>query len=210
MQTGLTDSRIRRRTFAAMALVALALGACTSSGSGTALFQNAISDKPPDPSGKKVVKQTYTAADFAPDVYCPPLQLRAGTEALPVYDRGHDGEQEYVRYQAAIDKTARQCTMSGDTLTLKIGIEGRVVAGPKGGAGTMSLPLRIAAVKQSGGGKPIYTRLFKIPVTVSAPTFGADFSQVIENVSFRIGPEDHDIIVYVGFDDGKKSLAPSG
>jgi hypothetical protein len=197
---------------AAAAVLSLALGACTSSGGGTALFQSAISgDKAPDPSGKKTEKKVYTASDFAPDVYCPPLQLRAGTESLPIYDRGHDGEQEYVRYQAAINKTARQCAMSGDTLTLKIGIEGRVVAGPKGAAGSMSLPVRIAIVKQQGGAKgPLYSRLFKIPVTVSGPTFGADFSQVIENVSVKVGPDDHDLIVYVGFDDGKKAPAPSG
>jgi hypothetical protein len=45
---------------------------------------------------------------------------------------------------------------------------------------------------------------------VSGPTFGADFSQVIENVSVRIGPDDRDLIVYIGFDDGKKSPPPSG
>jgi hypothetical protein len=201
-----------RRPLAAMAAAALAaaLAACTSSGGGTALIQSATSADRADSSGVKT-RKVYTAADFAPDVYCPPLQLRTGTESLPIYERGHDGEQDFVRYQAAINKTARQCAMSGDTLTIKIGVEGRVVAGPKGGAGTIPLPLRIAIVKQMGGGKgPLYSKLFKLPVTVSGPTFGADFSQVIENVSVKIGPDDRDLIVYVGFDDGKKSPAPSG
>jgi hypothetical protein len=206
------DSRNRsrdRRTMVAVALLAAALGACTSAGGGSALIQSATSADRADSSGK-VRKQVFTAADFAADVYCPPLNLRSGTEALPVYERGHDGEQDYVRFQAAINKTARQCSMSGDTLTLKIGIEGRLVAGPKGGAGTMSLPVRVAVVKQLGGKGPLYSRLFKVPVTVSAPTFSADFSQVIDNVSVKIGPDDRDLIVYVGFDDGKKSPAPSG
>jgi len=202
---------LARRPLAAMAAAALAaaLAACTSTGGGTALLQSATSADRADSSGVKS-KKVYTAADFAPDVYCPPLQLRTGTESLPIYEKGHDGDQDYVRFQAAINKTARQCAMSGDTLTIKIGVEGRVVAGPKGGAGTIPLPLRIAIVKQMGGKGPRYSKLFKLPVTVSGPTFGADFSQVIENVSLKISPDDHDLIVYVGFDDGKKSPPPSG
>jgi hypothetical protein len=202
---------LARRPLAAVAAIALtaALAACNSAGSGSALFQSATIGGKPVGSGK-TAKKVYTAEDFTPDVYCPPLQLRTGTESLPIYERGHDGDQDYVRFQAAINKTARQCAMNGDTLTIKIGVEGRVVAGPKGGAGTIPLPLRVAVVKQMGGKGPLYSKLFKLPVTVSGPTFGADFSQVIENVSVRIGPDDRDLIVYVGFDDGKKSPAPSG
>jgi len=205
--------RLTRRVPRAAAAIILAgtLGACSSAGGGgPALIQSATSATGAPTAGTKVVKQVYNPSDFAADGYCPPLQLRPGTESLPIYEKGHDGEQDYVRFQAAIYKTARQCSTSGDTLTMKIGIDGRVVAGPKGGAGTLSMPLRIAVVKQSGGKGPLYSRLFKIPVSVSGPTFGADFSQVIENVSFKISPADHDLIVYVGFDDGKKSPPPSG
>lgn len=196
---------------AAITTLLVALGACSSTGkSGTALIESATDPSGAPTSSGKVVKRVYTASDFSADVYCPPLQLRPGTESLPQYEKGHDGDQAFVRFQTAIYKTARQCSMNGDTLTMKIGIDGRVVAGPKGSAGTVTMPVRIAVVKQVGGKAPLYSKLFKIPVTVSGPTFGADFSQVIENVSFKITPDDRDLIVYVGFDDGKKSPPPSG
>ncbi len=46
-------------------------------------------------------------------------------------------------------------------------------------------------------------------MTLAAPTFGADFSQVVDQVTFQIGPEDRDLIIYVGFDDGKPPKKPS-
>lgn len=202
------------RTGFVLGLVSLALTACTSIGSGSALIDNATGDsknagiaKADGPTSKKV----YTAADFAPDVYCPPVVLRPGTEAFPVYEKGHDGDQDFVRFQAAISKTARECHMDGDTLTIKVGVNGRLVAGPKGSAGSLTLPLRIAIVKQTAGDKgPLYSKLFKMPVSVTGPTFSSDFSQVFDGVSVKISPDDHDLIVYVGFDEGKKPEAPAG
>ena len=54
---------------------------------------------------------------------------------------------------------------------MKLGVSGRVVAGPKGSAGTVTLPLRIAVTKQVANGKgPLYSQLFKIQVPVTPPT----------------------------------------
>jgi hypothetical protein len=139
------------------------------------------------------------------DPYCPPLYIREGTEALSLYDKGHDADPDYVRFLGSIRKTARECHQNGDVLTIKVGVAGRVVAGPKGSAGTVTLPLRIAVTKQLSEDKPpLYSQLFKVEVPVAAPTLSADYSQVFDQVNVKVGPEDHDLIVYVGFDEGKK------
>jgi hypothetical protein len=89
------------------------------------------------------------------------------------------------------------------TLTLKIGVAGRVVAGPKGGADKMLLPLRIAVVKQAAS-KVLFSKLYKVPVSLAAPDFASDFSEVAENVTVQVAPDDHDLIILVGFDAGNK------
>jgi hypothetical protein len=193
---------------AVLACAALLLAACNSSddppaasvtGSAGVTGSTGAAASP----GASATK--YSAADFAKtSEYCPPVQIRQGTEALSIYERGHEDDATFARFQATIVKTARQCTIAGGLLTVKVGVGGRVVAGPKGGAGTISLPLRIAVAKQFGGKAPLYSQLFKVAVTVSPPDFSGEFSQVYDQVSVQITPDDRDLIVYVGFDEGKK------
>ncbi len=143
--------------------------------------------------------------DFDPDVflrpgYCPPVDIRIGAETLRVYVRGQEENQDQIRYQASIGKTARECSMpAAGTMAVKLGVGGRVVAGPKGGPGSVELPLRVAVIRQSDNGG-LFTELFRVPVALAAPSYSANFSQVINQISFPLGPDDHDLIVYVGFD----------
>jgi hypothetical protein len=133
--------------------------------------------------------------------YCPPVQVRAGTESLVVYDKGHDGDPAYVRYQASILKTARECHYAGSALMIKVGIAGRLAAGPVGKPGSFALPLRLAVTKQEGG-TVFFTSAAKVPVTISAPEYATDYSTVMDNISFEVGPQDRDLIIYVGYDEG--------
>ena len=94
------------------------------------------------------------ASDFIRPSYCPPVMIRGGTAALAVYDKGHDNDAAFLRYQASIATTARQCTVGGTTLTAKVGVAGRVVGGPKAAAGTVTVPIRVVVVKQVGGTGP--------------------------------------------------------
>ena len=41
-----------------------------------------------------------------------------------------------LRYQATIIRTARECQVNSGVMTMKVGIEGRVITGPAGGPGT--------------------------------------------------------------------------
>jgi hypothetical protein len=192
------------RAVAALAAVVLLpafLAACASSGEGGShnflKFLNSGNDQPDS------VTQDY----LNQSTYCPPIQVRGGTETLSFYEKGHDGDPAYVKYLASVGKTARECHNSGPNYSIKIGVAGRVVAGPKGGPGSLVVPLRIAIVKQFGA--TLYSELYKIPVTLAAPDFAADFSQVVEQVALQIGPADHDLLIYVGFDDGKPAKKPA-
>jgi len=198
---GQGGARGRAVRAAAAAAISALLAACTSMGSSsTPVATSATATPTPDPN-----KPHFAAADFAKDTYCPPLVIRSGTEAMSLWDKGHDGEPDYVRFLGSIGKTARECHQNGDMLSIKVGIAGRVVAGPKGAAGTVTLPLRVVVVKQVSTGKgPLYSQLFKIQVPVAPPTLSADYSQTFDQVNVKVGPDDHDLIIYVGFDEGTK------
>jgi hypothetical protein len=194
-------------TIAALILAPAILASCASSGgsgsSGGALsafWNGGKDDKPSD------ISSDY----FNQSAYCPRIEIRGGTEAMAFYEKGHDGDAAFIKYQASIGKTARECHNTGSSYSIKVGVSGRVVAGPKGGAGSVVVPLRVAIAQQFGA--VAYTELFKIPVNLTAPDFAGDFAQVIDLIALQIGPDQRNYIIYVGFDDGKqpKKNVPTG
>ena len=52
-----------------------------------------------------------------------------------------------VRFQATITRTARECSINGGEITARIGIQGRVIAGPAGAPPSVQVPLRVAVVQ---------------------------------------------------------------
>jgi len=67
-----------------------------------------------------------------PDMDCPEVTIRAGASTYAVGMPGKDATGSDLRYQASITRTARDCTRNGDNITARVGIQGRVIAGPAG------------------------------------------------------------------------------
>jgi hypothetical protein len=182
-----------RAAATALALVAVPafLGACSATGQKVSGFFNQYDDRPDD-----IPPEYFTAP-----AYCPIVRIRGGTEAYTVYERGHDGDPEFVRYQGSITKTARECRKTLEGFDIKVGIAGRVVAGPRGAEGTVTLPVRVVLTQQSSGVK--FSELYKVPVTINSLDLGGDFSQVVDWIPVTAPPNEKDFIIYVGFDEGK-------
>ena len=127
--------------------------------------------------------------------------MRDGTETWRVYSSGHDGDPAYLVVQGSITKTARECAFSGQTgVSIKYGVAGRVLLGPKGSPGTFTLPVRAAFVRP--GGEAVQSDLVRVSVTVPAGESRADFSHVSEGFSYDVPPEDivNNYVLYLGFD----------
>jgi hypothetical protein len=174
-----------------LALPLALLGACSATDQKVSSFFNKADDRPDD----------IPASYFSAPAYCPTVRVRAGTETFIVYERGHDGEPQFIQYQGSITKTARECAKTADGFTVKVGIAGRAVAGPKGGPGTVTLPLRVALTQQSEGVE--FSKLYKIQVTIEPSSLGGEFTQVVEAIPVVATPDEKDFVVYVGFDEGK-------
>ena len=135
------------------------------------------------------------------DLSCPPVSIRAGASTYAVAAAGKQPVGNEVRYQATITKTARQCTKNGDQITARIGIQGRVIAGPAGAPSTVAIPLRVAVVEGGVQEKTITTKAYQTTVSMSEDS-SEPFSLIAEDVVYPVPPgaTGDNYIFYIGFD----------
>ena len=108
-----------------------------------------------------------------------------------------------LRYQATIVRTARECHVNSGIMTMKVGVEGRVITGPAGGAGTVDVPIRLAVVQEGVNPKTILSRFASVQVVVAGASDRVPFVHVDPEISFPLPQPASNIdayVVYVGFD----------
>jgi len=215
--TGIYRQTARRGlgTGAAALLLALLLGGCSSGGlfgGPTASSPEAAATPPSDGLGpirgflsSSSAKGPQTVTGAQPDVNCPPVDVRRGAATLAIGPSDENKSAMTLKYQAEFTREARECSVVGGNLIMRVGIEGRVVVGPAGGPGQVDVPIRIAVVHEtpSGGTRPLQTKFFIIPVVIAPNQGGAPFRHVEEAISFPLPTPTaqlDDYIVYIGFD----------
>ncbi|HEY4141582.1 MAG TPA: hypothetical protein VGM57_09230 [Pseudolabrys sp.] len=145
------------------------------------------------------------SADANTDIECPSVDVRLGAATLTIGSKPGDAEPSAMdlRYQGSIIRTARECKVVGGVMTMKVGIEGRVITGPAGGPGNIEVPLRLAVVKEGIAPKPILSKFARVPVTITGAIDRVTFTHVDSEISFPMPVPAADIdsyVVYVGFD----------
>jgi len=139
------------------------------------------------------------------DVECPSVSVRTGAATLMIGSKPGEGEPSALdlRYQATITRTARECHINSGLMTMKVGVEGRVITGPAGGPGTVDVPLRIAVVHEGINPKTIVSKFARVEVAVASAVDHVPFTHVDPEISFPMPQPIADIdayVVYVGFD----------
>ena len=155
---------------------------------------------PETPRGPQVQTQN---ASGQPDFECPGVDIRTGTSTYTVSTPGIESAAMGLRYQATITQTARECKFAAGTVSMKIGIEGRLILGPAGGPGQVQVPMRLAVVREGPDPKIVVTKLRWFSVTVPTDASNVPFTQIEEEVSFPLprGNEIDAYVVYIGFDN---------
>lgn len=144
-------------------------------------------------------KVTATQQGQATDIDCPSVTIRTGASAWQV---SAGSGPTNVRYQGALGQLARECAILGETMTMRVGVEGRVLVGPKGGPGNVTVPVRVALVAEGPQPRPIWSKFYSVPVNVPDGASQAIFSLVEDDLTFAV-PADKRLdnyMVYVGFD----------
>jgi hypothetical protein len=208
-------------------LLALALGGCATdmfgSRSTTTGSTSTGSTSPLPGFGDKVGdffrgQPEKTAADNPPAnavqanavIDCPRVEIRegAGTYAQNVTEG--DASALGVRMQATFGQNARECHLNAGMLTIKVGVQGRVILGPAGTPGDMIVPLRYALVQDGIEPKTIWTKFYAVPVNVPSGNTNVPFSHVQEDIAVPMPkPSELDAyVIYIGFDPNGLSDAP--
>jgi hypothetical protein len=142
------------------------------------------------------------AAEATVEINCPSVEYRQGAATLAVNSQGTENAALGLRYQASFVQTARECILRGNDLTIKVGVQGRIVVGPAGGPGPVSIPLRYALVREGAEPRTLWTKLFVVPVTIPANQLNLPWLHVEEEMKVPRPPGDEidSYVIYIGFD----------
>jgi hypothetical protein len=135
------------------------------------------------------------------DLTCPPVTVRAGASTYAVAAPGKQPVGNDLRFQATISKMARECSLNGGLITARIGIQGRVIAGPAGAPAAVQVPIRVAVVHGGVSEKTIATKAYQ--TTVNMTESGSEpFTLVAEDLTYPVPPgaAGDSYIFYIGFD----------
>jgi len=185
--------------------VGLALGGCGGSSGGLGGTDTLGSFSSPDAGNRMTGSGNDLAAVAANDTPCPDVEIRSGASTLMISNTPREGEPGPldVRYQGSFVRLARECHLNAGLLTIKVGIEGRIVTGPAGVPGTVNVPLRIVVVEDGIQQKTVVSRFATIPVRVNGAVDNVAFTHIDSDVAF---PAPNPIsrvdsyVIYVGFD----------
>jgi hypothetical protein len=185
------------------ALLGLALGLAGCGSGSSNLFSSSALDL--FSTSSKASNDAQAAGESAPDIECPGVSVRTGAATLMIGSKsgGEEPTALDLRYQVTIVRTARECHVNSGIMTMKVGVEGRVITGPAGGAGTVNVPIRLAVVQEGVNPKTILSRFASVEVVVAGSVDRVPFVHVDPEISFPLPQPISNIdayVVYVGFD----------
>lgn len=133
------------------------------------------------------------------DAGCPRLRIAPHDNYITFYEQGHVGDALSVTQRGEITKTARECHVEAGRVVVKYGFSGRVLLGPKGQAGGLSLP--IVVVVHDSKQQRVATDTVKVDVNIGADKPISYFSAV-HTVSFPVpeGSRPGEFELVIGFD----------
>jgi len=182
----------RAHTLMAVAAVGLAVSGCGVSSLTSGLSGSVFGEKSsqvPDVAGGVSEEQLLQAAKAdasAPGATvtggispgCPKFTVSSRDGSITFYEAGRAGDGLAIMQRGEITKTARECRVEGGQVIVKYGFSGRVLLGPRGQSGTVTLPINIAVTDSQHAS--VAADSLKIPVAVALDKPIGYFSAVRE------------------------------
>jgi hypothetical protein len=130
---------------------------------------------------------------------CPQIVAWPRDRLLTIYQPGHVGDQTAVIHRGEITKMARECTLYSDRVIVKYGFAGRVLLGPKGAPGTvtMGVNIRVAGAEHN----TLASDKMNITTTVP-PDAPAGYFSMVREIAFpvTVGTRPEDYKIFVAFE----------
>lgn len=195
------DNRLVKAAIAAAVAGGLVCGLCAGPAAAQSLtdrFKSLFGGKSDEPAAPAPAAPTEQDVG---DLTCPPVTVRAGAATYAVAAPGKEPVGNDLRFQATITRMARECTVNAGVITARIGIQGRVIAGPAGAPSSVQVPIRVAVVHGGVSEKTIATKAYQTTVNMTE-TGSEPFTLVAEDLTYPApyGAVGDSYIFYIGFD----------
>ncbi len=137
---------------------------------------------------------------------CPRFKVWSRDNNLTVYETGRVGDGLAIMHRGEITKTARECNIQAGRVTVKYGFSGRVLLGPRGKSGRITMPVNVFVTDAKR--EKVATDKLNIETDVALENPIGYFSAV-RTVTFTVpeGSRPGEYEVYVGFE---KSVPGAG
>lgn len=146
-----------------------------------------------DESGQVSIEAAMTS--------CPQFKIWPRDRLLTIYDIGRSGDGLAIQYRGEITKTARECRIQPNHVSVKYGFAGRVLLGPRGRPGPVTMPVKVHVTDHTQN--IISTQKLSINVTIPADNPVGYFSAVNElSFTLPVGVPPGDFKLYIAFDRG--------
>lgn len=130
---------------------------------------------------------------------CPRFAVWPRDNNLTVYEPGRTGDGLAIMHRGEITKTARECQVEPGRVTVKYGFAGRVLLGPRGKSGNVTLPLNIFVT--DGKRDKVATEKLRVDVQVAVDNPIGYFSAVrTVTIPIAEGSRPGEYEVFVAFD----------
>jgi hypothetical protein len=198
-----------------VAILAATLGGCgmssLTSGLGSGIFGGSSNTTAATtPSGEVNEAQLLEAAKADPNATgsvtseeiiagCPKVLATSRDNNLTIYEQGRAGDGLAIVHRGEITKTARECQIEPGRVTMKVGFSGRVLLGPRGKSGPISLPVNVVVTDAKR--EKVFAEKLKIDTNVAVENPIGYFSTV-RTVTFAVpeGARPGEFEVNVSFD----------
>jgi hypothetical protein len=129
------------------------------------------------------------------DLTCPSVTVSENGAAY----RNTPASASSVNFQASLINTARECAFQGNQVSIRVGVEGRLLLGTNGKPGTYSVPVRIQVKRRND---VVTQRFAQVSVTIPVNETQAEFAHVEERITVPISETDpgNEYDVYVSFE----------
>jgi hypothetical protein len=130
---------------------------------------------------------------------CPRFNVWSREGYVTIYESGKVGDGLAVMHRGEITKTARECHIEPGRITVKYGFSGRVLLGPKGKSGRVTLPLNVFVTDAKR--EKLLTDKVAVDVDIALEKPIGYFS-LVRTVTFPFpeGSRPAEFEVFVGFD----------
>jgi len=130
---------------------------------------------------------------------CPPLQVEGGQRYVTIYEANRIGDASAVIHRAEITKTARECQSGSGVVQVKYGVAGRVLLGPKGKPGVVTLPVVVQVLDKAKN--KVKSDSFTVSVNITTQNPISYFALVRDvTIPVRDGTTPQDYTISIAFE----------